>query len=125
MPTKEIGGELEVRLTKGVSLIEVPGKEQLGFQYDLQRYDNEGKIASKAGPVQVKRADPESGVFKARIKLTVKNNMNTYHNAIKIACCRLDSEATTATFPGAEKEPIGCIFVMWKECAEKAQDGLS
>jgi len=48
-----------------------------------------------------------------------------YQDAIKISCCKLDSEATKATFQRAEKEELGCILVMWKECVEKAQGGVS
>jgi len=49
LPEKEIGGELEVRLVKGVNFVDVPGKEQFGFKYDLPRYDKEGKIIDDGG----------------------------------------------------------------------------
>ena len=49
LPQQEIGGELEVRLGKGVNFVSTPGKEQFGFKYDLQRYDKDGEIiAAKA-----------------------------------------------------------------------------
>lgn len=71
-------------------------------------------------------ADPETGEFKTKVKLLVqKHNMYMYQDAVKISCCKLDSEATKATFQRAEKEELGCILVMWKECVEKAQGGVS
>jgi hypothetical protein len=126
LPQQEIGGELEVRLAKGVNFVDVPGKEQFGFKYDLPRYDNDGNIMDGGFMAQVKTADPETGEFKTKVKLLVKkHNMYMYQDAIKIACCKLDSEATKATFQRAEKEELGCILVMWKECVEKAQGGVS
>lgn len=81
LPKKEIGGELEVRLVKGRNFIDVPGKEQFGFKYDLPRYDKEGEIIDDGFNVQVKMADPETGEFKTKVKLPVKKHKNDLSKA--------------------------------------------
>ena len=79
LPEQEIGGELELRLSKGINFLDVAGKDQFGFKYDVPRYDKEAKIMDDGFNAQVKMPDSETGEFKIKVKLLVKKyNMYMY-----------------------------------------------
>lgn len=68
--------------------------------------------------------DAETGSFKIKLKLPIINqNMNMYQEIIKVSVYKCPEEDDN--FKTANKTFIGCLYIMWKECVEREQNGES
>ena len=79
IPTKMIGGELILKIAEGQNFVDINGKERFCFSYDMPRYGFEGGSNGKLLPSNPynqgpKDQNPETGTFKIKLKLPIKNH---------------------------------------------------
>lgn len=108
IPDEKIGGELVLKIDRGVNLTKVSGKDKFAFNFIVPRYDEQGKLLPQPDAVQMKFIDTETGKFKTKVRLVIPNqNMFLYQEIIKIKTYKIAGEESN--FKLADKVYIGCI----------------
>lgn len=76
---QKIGGELVLKIDKGVNLTNINGKEKFAFNIQVPRYGKDGELLPVPDAVQMKMIDVETGKFKTKVRLQIPNhNMVSY-----------------------------------------------
>lgn len=70
---EKIGGELVLKIDKGVNLTSINGKEKFAFNIIIPRYNKDGELIPQPDAIQMKMIDPETGKFKTKVRLAIKN----------------------------------------------------
>ena len=108
VPDQTIGGELVLKIDKGVNLTSVNGKDKFAFNFLVPRYSDQGKLLPQPDAVQMKIMDVETGKFKTKVRLVIPNhNMFLYQEIIKIKTYKVREDENN--FKLADKTYIGCI----------------
>lgn len=108
IPDQTIGGELVLKIDKGVNLTTVNGKDKFAFNFLVPRYSDQGKLLPQPDAVQMKMMDLETGKFKTKVRLVIPNhNMFLYQEIIKIKTYKVREDENN--FKLADKTYIGCI----------------
>ena len=80
-----IGGEISIKVDKGVNLAEINGKEMFAFAFEMPQYSKKAALIPTGMNVLTKMQNPETGKFGMKVRLAIENkNLHMYSDALCI-----------------------------------------